>query len=300
MNTSRKQNRKVGSLLVESAHYSNHCQVKPFPFLRLPAELRLHVYDYLLPHSNYIHMSSRKYPKGDKSLPENLGVMRVSKNIHDEVAKHCFDQRILLFKACRIPQIGTTRECFTTQTAEDYAERIMSIGPMVKRRLTRLEIQVLPTEESHHQSLRDSSMLADKIPLRQICKALPNLESILFSYPKPDPKSFALFQAMGARVLHNKEDSPYNHNRRVTLEWIHEQMWLPKRGLRILWDLTYFRDSVQDARQLRQDILSERMMRELLEENGKLELAQSATANCDDLRRWSDIRAVVLEAVGQQ
>ena len=300
MNISRRQSRKVSTRFLEPTRTSNRCQVKPFPFLRLPAELRLHVYNYLVPHSNYIHISSRKYPKGDRSLPERLGIMRVSKTIHDEVAKHCFDQCILLFKACRIPQIGTTRECFTTQTAEDYAQRIMSISPAVKRRLTRLEIQVLPTEESRQQSLRDSFMLADKTSLRQICDSLPNLESILFSYPKPDPKSFALFQAMGARVLRYKEDSPYNHNRKVTLEWIREQMWLPVGGLHILWDLTYFRDSVKDEKQLRQDILSERMMRELLEENGKLELGQSATANREDLRRWSDIRPVILEAVGQQ
>lgn len=105
---------------------------------------------------------------------------------------------------------------------------------------------------------------------------------------------------MGARVLHEKEDSLYNHNQSVTLEWIREQMWLPTGGIRILWDLTYFRDSIQDAKQLRQNILSERMMRELLEENGKLELTQSATANRKDLRRWLDVSPVVLEAVGQQ
>ncbi|KZM23829.1 uncharacterized protein EKO05_0001042 [Ascochyta rabiei] len=266
-----------------------------FPLYRLPTELRLQIYDYLLPHSVYLPMHSRKFPR-DGTLPERLGIMRVSKTIHDEVAQHCFDQHILLFKACRDARHHATRECFTTETTEDYAERITSISQSVKNKLTRLEIQILPTEESSQQSLRDSHPLADKVSLRRICDALPNLESILFSYAKSDWTRAGVFHTMWG-TKHYQKGGPINDNRKVTLEWIRAQLWLPVGGPRILWDLTYFRDSVQDAKQLRKEIMAERMMRELMERNGRLELAQSATATREDLQRGSEIGNVVLEAV---
>ncbi|KAF9701018.1 hypothetical protein EKO04_001133 [Ascochyta lentis] len=270
-------------------------KIQSFPFYRLPTELRLHVYDYLIPHSTYVVMCSRKFPR-DGPLPERLEIMRVSKTIHDEVAKHCFNQKVLLLKACRDARHQATQECFTVQTTEDYAERITSINPKVRHRLTRLEIRVLPTEESRQQSLRNSYQLADKVSLRRICDSLPNLDSILFSYAKPDSKSVSLIHTMWGTKQYQK-GGPVNDNRKVTLEWIREQLWLPVGGPRILWDLTHFRDSVQDAQQLRNEVLAERMMRGLIERNGSLELAQSATAIREDLQRWSEVRDDVLEAV---
>lgn len=89
----------------------------------------------------------------------------------------------------------------------------------------------------------------------------------------------------------------YNHNLKVTLEWIHEQLCLSAGGPRILWDLTYFREPGGDSKQLGKDILAERMMRELIEEHGNLELAHSATATREDLQRWSEVREGILGAV---
>ncbi|KAJ4349049.1 hypothetical protein N0V95_004927 [Ascochyta clinopodiicola] len=263
-------------------------KVQCFPLYKLPTELRLQIYDYLIPHSAYLPMYSRKFPR-EGTLPERLGIMRVSKNIHDEVAQHCFDQHVLLLKACKDAQHHATRECFTAETTEDYEERITSMSQSVRNKLTRLEIQILPTEESR-------STLADTVSLRRICSSLPNLESILFSYAKPDSTSAHKIHTIRGTNQYQK-DGPINKDRKVTLEWIRVQLWLVVGGPRILWDLTYFRDFVPDAKQLRKAMKAERMMRELMERDGSLDLAQSVTATQEDLQRWSEIRDVVLEAV---
>lgn len=277
--------------------------VHSFPFLKLPTELRLQVYDYLVPyHSAYIPMDSRKFPRYDGSKPERLDILRVCKTIHDEVMKQSFDQRVLLFRACRTSRKLNPEGCFTTETTEEYARRITSINPEVRRRLTRLEIRILPTREERQQALRDSLSLADNISLRHICNSLPNLESILFSYERPDPKVLHQVRILWGMPIYAAKPSynyAYNHNMKVTLEWIREQLWLPVGGPRMLWDLTYFREPGGDSKQLGKDILEERMMRELIEEHGSLGLVLSATATQEDLQRWSEVKEGIHKATKQ-
>lgn len=143
--------------------------------------------------------------------------------------------------------------------------------------------------------------MADKVSLRQICSVLPNLESILFSYPKPDPRSIALIDELWKSVKPHMKGSPCNRNRKVTLEWISNQLWLTA-GVppRILWDLTYFRESVENVKKLRRDIFSERIMKELIKQDGGLEQARSVASTKEDSQRWTEVRAAVLEALKRE
>lgn len=298
----RAQSRHVGTALFRVLNESNYAEVKSLPFLRLPYELRLQVYECLIPHLAYIPMSSRKYTRTDRSLPENLAIMRTNKQIHDEVDKHCFDRHVLLLKASRVTGLASTQNHFACDTSEDYADRYTSIArSKIRHRITQLEIQILPTEESLEDSLRGSWSMADKVSLRQICSVLPNLESILFSYPKPDPRSIALIDELWKSVKPHMKGSPCNRNRKVTLEWISNQLWLTA-GVppRILWDLTYFRESVENVKKLRRDIFSERIMKELIKQDGGLEQARSVASTKEDSQRWTEVRAAVLEALKRE
>lgn len=237
-------------------------------------------------------------------MPEDLGIMRTNKQIHAEVDKHCFDRNTLLVKACRTTQRGATQRCFANDTSVTYANRYMSImRTEIGRRITHLEIQILPTEESLQDSLRGNFEFKDNVSLRQICSFLPNLRYILCSYPKPDPKKAALINGLLVRAKEPqrsklcKGSSLYNHKNGVTLEWIRDQLWLPQGSLRILWDLTYFRESVEDLQQLRKDIFCERFMKEMIQENGRLKLAKSAAATKEDLARWPKIESALLSAI---
>lgn len=261
----------------------------------LPTELRLQVYDYLLPVEPFVRVYSQVHLRFDKRLPVGLEVMRVSKALHEEATKHFFNKSTLLVEACKIPYGRWTQGCFTEPTAGEYAALVMSMSPELRRRLTRLEFQILP--DSSQASLNPSYDQLDKSPLRKVCAALPNLESILFSYPS----------------IRDRELSPYGDARRQelyderasTVDWICAQ--LPEKGLRFAWDLTNFRYPIEDARQLRGEIMFKResrykttfewKMKKLIERDGSLELAQSVTATREDLQRWSEIREVVTQAV---
>lgn len=141
----RAQSRHVGTALFRVLNESNYAEVKSLPFLRLPYELRLQVYECLIPHLAYIPMSSRKYTRTDRSLPENLAIMRTNKQIHDEVDKHCFDRHVLLLKASRVTGLASTQNHFACDTSEDYADRYTSIArSKIRHRITQLEIQILP------------------------------------------------------------------------------------------------------------------------------------------------------------
>jgi len=70
-------------------------QVKPFPFLRLPAELRLHVYEYLLPHEISL---TPMYPGEDDV--NRLAIMYVNKQVYDEARKSYYQNRNLHIDVC--------------------------------------------------------------------------------------------------------------------------------------------------------------------------------------------------------
>ncbi|KAF1347274.1 hypothetical protein EJ07DRAFT_143263, partial [Lizonia empirigonia] len=159
--------------------------LQPFPFLELPAELRLQVYDHLIPPLPYIPMSSRTHPKPGTlpTLPTNL---RVNKQIHAEVNNHCFTRPTLLLQASRASALPETAHHFTHAYSAAYADRYPRIGATpLGRRITTLKVQILPSEETTRDARHRPPPWTKSVPLRAICAALPNLHTILFSYPAP-------------------------------------------------------------------------------------------------------------------
>lgn len=286
---------------------AHHCKVKSFSFLKLPAELRLQIYDFLIPHhSAYIPMVSQILPLHDDLLPQRLDILRVCKTVHDEVIRQCFNQRVILLRACQISQNGISEKTayFSTQTTADFARRITSINSKLRRKLTQLEIRILPTGDKEVPASAGSFSEADKTSFRQICDSLPNLESILFSYEKADPKYVAQMHSLGGRPNASEFlKRRYYNSMAVTLDWVWEM--LPVEGPRILWDLTYYRESGEDMKYLKshdvlEGVVYERAMMELLNKNGSLELAQSVTATREDLQRWLEVKDRVLRVINDE
>lgn len=263
---------------------TDHITVKPFAFMQLPTELRLQVYDYLVPTRAFVHLYSKEFPMLDRNPPSCLEIMRVNKQLHEETTKHFFDKPTLLIEACKESRLHQTQGFFTKHTTGEYVALVTSMSPEVKRRFTRLELRIFP----------DCASTADKaqlgpLPLRQICNALPNLESILISYSKINER--ATSRRVRVRQLR------FHEERKSTLEWLRAQ--LPDNALQVAWDLTNFQRPVEDAAEFREAVMSERMMRELVERDGSLNLAQSAAATQDSLQRWSEMKEIVHQAVGR-
>lgn len=265
--------------------------VKPFAFARLPAELRLQIYDRVVPYKPFVRVCPHQYWAVDDQLPVHLDIMRVNRAIYEETTRHFFSKPTLLLESRWEPRYCFYHMYLTEQSHEEYATLIMSMSPEVRRNFSRLEIRVTSgvsgsEQEREHRPKGGSS-------LQKICAALPNLAAVVISFRKVDER-------VRADTSHRLQDDQEIHfgGQRMMLDWIHAQ--LPSKGLRVAWDLTYYRTRIEDAAQLRDKILSARVMREMLERDGILELAQSATATREDLQRWSEIKDIVLEAVKQR
>lgn len=258
--------------------------------MSLPTELRLEVFDYLLPAQTLLRVFPKDQHSIDKRPPVRLDIMRVSKTLYKETSDHFFNKCTLYIEAYPDIRRGVWgHPYFTKNTAKDYAVRITGMGHGTRSKITRLEIRIIPEDaaspfNSFHPDHLDTSSL------RQIYAALPNVTSIIISYERIPQRMFLV----GGRARWPNESSYYN-GQKLTLGWVHAQ--LPDKKLRVVWDLTHFRRSVGSAVLLREEILAQPMMRELIERDGALEMAQSVAATREDLRRWSEIRHVVLEAV---
>lgn len=225
--------------------------------------------------------------------------MRANKQIYEEIDEHCFNRSVLLLKASRVTTSAGTQHHFATETEQDYADRYANLlYSRVGLRITQLEIQILPTEESRQDSLRDSWRMADKTALRQICSVLPNLDTILLSYPKVEPGTTSRIEKLWKHSKSKEKVSPIDHNRKVTLEWIRHQLWLNARTPPyVLWDLTHYREPSTDRESLTRAVLSEEMMKESIKLSGSLDQARSVTATKADLQRWSDVKEAVTQTL---
>lgn len=243
----------------------------------LPAELRLHIYDHLVPNKSFVQLY-RRHPSSyllSGRLPIYLDIMRTSRAIYAETTKHFSGKPTLLMDVARplahsikyIPRRLPHRE-------QEYAERVSHMSHEVKRHFTRLEFKVTPVQTLYYDQ---------KVPncglLPQICAALPNLSEVVISFNHMRRLSM---------------DARYLDSQRATIEWLRTQ--LPE-GLRIAWDLTWFGEQDQDAARYKEMIMSAQLMRDLVERDGTLHLAQSADTTQEDRERWAGIRHTVLEAI---
>ncbi|KAH6644413.1 hypothetical protein C7974DRAFT_383492 [Boeremia exigua] len=267
-------------------------KVKPFPFMNLPAELRLQVYDCLVPSEAFVRVRTKKSHRVDQRFPMCLSIMRVSRTLCEETTRHFFDKPCLLIEACERPRYHEDNPSFSAHTAMDYAALVTSVSAEVRRKFTRLEIQIVLGVPSVEQEL-SRDRLRDT-PLRQICSALPNLEVVLISFQRREQCS----ELINYDPPPWRERRTYVNSQSRTLDWIDVQ--LPDEGPRVAWDLMYFGGQMDDAARLRSAIMSERMMRGLIEKEGSLELEQSTTATREDLQRWSATKELVLDALGRR
>lgn len=216
--------------------------------------------------------------------------MRVSKAIYKETVGHFFNGSTLYIEAYPDLRRGIwTQAYFTRRTTLEYVTRVMRMSEAAKSRVAQLELRIFPEDAASPITSFYAEQL-DTSSLRRICTELPNLETILISFEKIPPR-LCLFDG---RARWPDQASFYN-GQRFTLAWIHAQ--LPSEGLKIVWDMTHFRHSTNGPALLRKEILSQPLMKELIQRDGALDLARSANATEEDLRRWTEIRGVVSEAV---
>ncbi|KAF1937958.1 hypothetical protein EJ02DRAFT_39784 [Clathrospora elynae] len=157
-------------------------KVPPFAFLRLPAELRLHVYSFLIPRAPEIPLIR---PDADPKAPRRrprLHVMRVSKQLHGEVRKYMYEGRTLFMA------VGRDEPCKAlsdTYSGHHY-EAIASMNPETRQLFQRLEVRVCPYPRWTSEAHRCLAAPTVKDLMRHLFNALSSLETLVISFD-PNP-----------------------------------------------------------------------------------------------------------------
>ncbi|KAF3046753.1 hypothetical protein E8E11_005349 [Didymella keratinophila] len=265
-------------------------RVPPFAFMQLPVELRFEIYDYLSPAHTLLRVFAKDEHDSEQRPPVRLDIMRVSKTLYKETTDRFFNGSTLYIEA--YPDLRKAvwiHAYFTRATTIEYVARVMRMSEAAKSRVAQLEIRIFPEDAASPIN----SFLAEHLDtssLRRMCAELPNLATILISFEKTPNR----LRLVDGRARWPNEASFYT-GQRFTLQWIQAQ--LPCEGPRVVWDLTHFRNSVIDPALLRQEILSQPMMKESIQRDGALDLTQSANSTQEDSERWSEIKNIVVEAV---
>ena len=103
--------------------------VPPFAFLRLPAELRRHVYSYLFPRDGAGGAAALALPPSTRILRQgrdvriHLDMLRVNRQLYDEVTRYFYHDRPLSMSLYPFSSIGST----TTSSSSN------SVGPFCPR-----------------------------------------------------------------------------------------------------------------------------------------------------------------------
>lgn len=109
-------------------------QVAPFPFLQLPAELRLQVYSYVLPE----HPRGIFPPWCRKSNGRRLALMRANKQMHSEVRKHYYENVNFLVAIVFKLENASLYEDNTTYLRHIIESMDPNIFPLIKQLSVRI------------------------------------------------------------------------------------------------------------------------------------------------------------------
>ncbi|KAF1840245.1 uncharacterized protein K460DRAFT_371451 [Cucurbitaria berberidis CBS 394.84] len=145
-------------------------QVKPFPFLQLPAELRLHVYSHLLPRKPYISLPS--LPQLNDRAPLRLDIMRASNQLHNEVAKYWYEKRTLFMVVARdVPKYMS-----------QYDKTLARMPPQTRQLFNKIEIQVGYDATHSFAPSRYTEIRSFSDCMRHILALIPNLDVAVISF----------------------------------------------------------------------------------------------------------------------
>ncbi|KAH5106884.1 hypothetical protein HBH72_048670 [Parastagonospora nodorum] len=149
-------------------------QVKPFPFLRLPAELALHVYSCLLPREDHIALLYQ--PTRDHKPPRaRMDIMRTSRQMHKEVTKYFYENRTLFMIVAR----DKHSQMLSREYASRYYETLAAMSPETRALFTRLEVDIAHFSEQTFASRRFHHIPSVTDPMQHIFDLLPHLKTIV-------------------------------------------------------------------------------------------------------------------------
>ena len=218
-----------------SFYQAAEANVQSFPFLRLPTELRLRVYDYLTPNTSYVELTPYSYfdsayhttsRQRNRSRRYDLALLRVSRKLNQEFIKHVHLNRVLFLTLAHDPNARPLSESHFVYRYE----ALLSLRPCIRALFTHIEIEVgylhrlLVHERRYHHVQIPSHSTADTA-LRAFFALLPSLQSVLLSFP--------------VTILSiSSEERPYfKAQRRQTLAWL--RRCIPQH-VRLRWDTTLY------------------------------------------------------------
>jgi hypothetical protein len=191
--------------------------VKPFPFLKLSAELALHVYSFLLPREPHIALIYQ--PTREHKPPRiRLDIMRANRQMHDEVRKYFYENRTLFMLAAR----DKDSLMLSNEYISRYYETLTVMNPQTRMLFNRLEVKVgyLAHQKFQPRQYRLVPSVAD--PMVHIIQLLPKLTTVIIAFGSmPGLPTKAV---MSVAIQRND-----------TLEWLLDHI---PQYMEILWEQT--------------------------------------------------------------
>lgn len=154
-----------------------HPAVKPFPFLQLPAELRLQVYAYLLPRQPHLALIYQPHHH-HKPQRIRLDMMRANHQLHHEIAKHMYENRTLFLIIAR----DKASQTLSNEYISRFYEIIATMHPPTRHLFTTLEIQIGYLSGQAATAKRHANVPAVLDPMHHIFALLPRLHTLVVSF----------------------------------------------------------------------------------------------------------------------
>lgn len=142
-------------------------KVRPFPFLRLPAELRLHVYSHLLPSNPKMTLP----PRHHETTRPRLALMQANRQMHHEVRKYLYERVTLCMPAVFRPD---SMQLFDDTVSAAY-ETIVGMDPDSLRFFKRLCMTIASSSGANRLGNQSGQ---PSIAMRHIFNTLTGLERL--------------------------------------------------------------------------------------------------------------------------
>ncbi|KAF2032067.1 hypothetical protein EK21DRAFT_61774 [Setomelanomma holmii] len=191
-------------------------------------ELRLEIYSHLIPREPHIAVIAQ--PHRDHKPPRlSLDILRINRRLHDEGARHFYENRTLFMVAARDKQ----SELLSNEFVLRYCETVAMMATSTRLLFTTLEIQIGYFSDQKFTGRHPSceKLPSGIIPVQHIFALLPNLKSVVIS--------FALAPAQivrsNARIAQQQND---------TLEWLLAHI---PQDVELLWDEISLWDDIPEV-----------------------------------------------------